>query len=196
MSDTQWPRFQVFLQEREGVPHQDVGSIHAPDVEMALLNARDVFVRRPECVSLWVVPVKDIYSRTAEQIREKGVGEGEIRGKEKQNYLVFSKSKANGTQTFAGVVEAEGFVQALQQSLEKFSGKTTPFSWWVLPERSVLKSDSADVDSMFEPAFDKPFRLSTDFHTVSAMRHLKPRVQEGNTTKGIASSESEDTRGS
>jgi hypothetical protein len=30
-----------------------------------------------------------------------------------------------------------------------------------------------DVDSFFKPALDKPFRLSTDFHTVSMMRQIK-----------------------
>ncbi len=196
MSDTQWPRFQVFWQEKEGAPHQDVGSIHAPDIEMALLNARDVFVRRPECVSLWVAPADTIYSRTAEEIKESGVGEEAAEGITKQAYLIFNKPKANGTQTFAGVVEADGPVQALKQSIEKFSGKTAPFAWWVLPEESVLKSDSADIDSMFEPAFDKPFRLSTDFHTITAMRQLKPKEKDENPAQAAANTESEATRGS
>jgi ring-1,2-phenylacetyl-CoA epoxidase subunit PaaB len=36
--------------------HQHVGSLHAVDPEMALENARDVFTRRGEVVSIWVVP--------------------------------------------------------------------------------------------------------------------------------------------
>jgi hypothetical protein len=44
-------RFEVFQQERPGRPHRNIGSVHAPDVEMALLNARDVFARRPEILS-------------------------------------------------------------------------------------------------------------------------------------------------
>jgi ring-1,2-phenylacetyl-CoA epoxidase subunit PaaB len=68
-TDTQWPRFQVLLQEAEGKPHQDVGSVHAPDAEFALLNARDVFARRPACISMWVVPVEAIFSKTAEELK-------------------------------------------------------------------------------------------------------------------------------
>jgi len=37
-----------------------VGSVHAPDPQMALQMARDQFARRLECVSLWVVRSKDI----------------------------------------------------------------------------------------------------------------------------------------
>jgi ring-1,2-phenylacetyl-CoA epoxidase subunit PaaB len=68
MTDTQWRRFEVFVQEKVGEPYQNVGAVHAPDAEMALQNARDVFVRRPECVSLWVVPAEMIFAKTAQEL--------------------------------------------------------------------------------------------------------------------------------
>ena len=37
-----------------------VGSLHAPDAEMAINNARDVYTRRNEGVSIWVVRSADI----------------------------------------------------------------------------------------------------------------------------------------
>ncbi len=64
-ADTQWPRFEVFLQDRDGRSHKNVGTIHAADGEMALLNARDVYARRPDCVSLWVIASNQILSKTA-----------------------------------------------------------------------------------------------------------------------------------
>jgi ring-1,2-phenylacetyl-CoA epoxidase subunit PaaB len=50
------PLWEVFTQERHGAPHEHAGSVHAPDAELALQNARDVYARRGEVVSLWVVP--------------------------------------------------------------------------------------------------------------------------------------------
>jgi ring-1,2-phenylacetyl-CoA epoxidase subunit PaaB len=50
----------VFHQSKKGDPHMYVGSVHAPDPEMALQMARDQFARRLKCVSLWVVRTKDI----------------------------------------------------------------------------------------------------------------------------------------
>jgi ring-1,2-phenylacetyl-CoA epoxidase subunit PaaB len=55
MPDTQWPVFEVFHQSKRGEPHIHVGSVHAPDAEMALMLARDQFARRLDCASLWVV---------------------------------------------------------------------------------------------------------------------------------------------
>jgi len=56
MTDTQWPIWEVFVQEKQGAPHVHAGSVHAPDGELALLNARDVYARRPKVLSIWVAP--------------------------------------------------------------------------------------------------------------------------------------------
>src|SRR5690606_36949825 len=66
--DTQWPRFEVFQQVRPDTPFHNVGSVHAPDAELALQNARDVFVRRPQTVTLWVVPADRILMKTREEL--------------------------------------------------------------------------------------------------------------------------------
>lgn len=52
----EWPLFEVFIRSRNGLSHKHVGSLHAPDAEMALANARDAYTRRGEGVSIWVVP--------------------------------------------------------------------------------------------------------------------------------------------
>jgi ring-1,2-phenylacetyl-CoA epoxidase subunit PaaB len=51
-----WPLWEVFVRPRRGLTHNHVGSLHAPDATIALRNARDVYTRRAEGVSLWVVP--------------------------------------------------------------------------------------------------------------------------------------------
>ena len=54
--DARPPLWEVFIRSRRGLSHIHVGSLHAADAEMALHNARDVFTRRMEGVSIWVVP--------------------------------------------------------------------------------------------------------------------------------------------
>lgn len=58
MSD--WPLWEVFIRSQHGLAHKHVGSLHAPDAEMAIKNARDVYTRRNEGVSIWVVRSSDI----------------------------------------------------------------------------------------------------------------------------------------
>jgi ring-1,2-phenylacetyl-CoA epoxidase subunit PaaB len=49
-----WPLWEVFIRARGGLSHRHVGSVHAPDAELALKHARDTYTRRLEGVSIWV----------------------------------------------------------------------------------------------------------------------------------------------
>ena len=55
-----WPLWEVFTRSKNGLSHKHVGSLHATDAEMAMENARDVYTRRMEGVSIWVVESKHI----------------------------------------------------------------------------------------------------------------------------------------
>src|SRR5690606_15579029 len=54
-SRREWPLYEVFVRGKRGLNHVHVGSLHAPDDAMALRHARDVYTRRNEGVSIWVV---------------------------------------------------------------------------------------------------------------------------------------------
>jgi ring-1,2-phenylacetyl-CoA epoxidase subunit PaaB len=57
-----WPMWEVFVRARRGMSHVHSGSLHAPDAITALQHARDVYTRRMEGVSVWVVPSSAIAS--------------------------------------------------------------------------------------------------------------------------------------
>ncbi len=56
----EWPLWEVFVRSKNGLEHRHFGSLHAVDAEMALQHARDVYTRRMEGVSIWVVESKQI----------------------------------------------------------------------------------------------------------------------------------------
>ncbi|MEN9639229.1 MAG: hypothetical protein RLZZ262_1097 [Bacteroidota bacterium] len=56
MSNKDWPLWEIFIRSKSGLSHKHVGSLHAADAEMAINNARDVYTRRQEGISIWVVP--------------------------------------------------------------------------------------------------------------------------------------------
>jgi len=57
-----WPLWEVFIRSKQGLDHKHVGSLHASDAQMAIENARDVYTRRQEGVSIWVVESKYIHA--------------------------------------------------------------------------------------------------------------------------------------
>jgi len=59
-TEQEWPLFEVFIRSRQGLEHKHVGSVHAADTRMAIEHARDVYTRRLEGVSLWVVRSSDV----------------------------------------------------------------------------------------------------------------------------------------
>ncbi|MDF2367171.1 1,2-phenylacetyl-CoA epoxidase subunit PaaB [Sneathiella sp.] len=60
------PLYEVFIRSKNGLDHKHVGSLHAADAEMALTAARDVYTRRSEGVSIWVVKSTDIVASSPE----------------------------------------------------------------------------------------------------------------------------------
>ncbi|HRC13707.1 MAG: 1,2-phenylacetyl-CoA epoxidase subunit B [Actinomycetales bacterium] len=67
MSEGTLPLFEVFVRAKRGLSHVHVGSVHAPDATMAVRNARDLYTRRQEGVSIWVVAASDIVASSPDE---------------------------------------------------------------------------------------------------------------------------------
>ena len=63
----EWPLWEVFIRSKQGLDHKHVGSLHASDAAMAIENARDVYTRRMEGVSIWVVESKHIHASNPDE---------------------------------------------------------------------------------------------------------------------------------
>jgi ring-1,2-phenylacetyl-CoA epoxidase subunit PaaB len=66
-TDDDWPLWEVFVRARRGLAHLHAGSLHAADAEMALRHARDLYTRRGEGVSLWVVPTTAVTASSPDE---------------------------------------------------------------------------------------------------------------------------------
>jgi ring-1,2-phenylacetyl-CoA epoxidase subunit PaaB len=168
MSDSQWPRYQVFQQDRPDQPHRAVGTVHAVDGEMALLNARDVYARRPRWLSAWVVADDRIFRKTAEELEADGSWRQAPHGKE-ESYLVFQKRSQRRSMTFTdhvGDVTARSPQEALSRAIDQFddAGVTV---WWVVAAAALTRSEPDDVASWFDPIKDKTYRQQSQYGSVT-----------------------------
>jgi ring-1,2-phenylacetyl-CoA epoxidase subunit PaaB len=64
---TEWPLWEVFIRSKQGLDHKHAGSLHAADATMAIENARDVYTRRMEGVSIWVVESKYLHASNPDE---------------------------------------------------------------------------------------------------------------------------------
>ncbi len=70
LKSAEWPLWEIFVRSKSGLDHKHCGSLHAADPKMAVQLARDVYTRRQEGVSIWVVRSDQI---TASDPAEKGM---------------------------------------------------------------------------------------------------------------------------
>jgi ring-1,2-phenylacetyl-CoA epoxidase subunit PaaB len=184
--DSQWPRYEVFKQDRPGRPHQNVGSVHAPDPELALQNARDVFARRPSSHSLWVVPAEAIVEQGRVGSGEWRVESGEVEENpqsmrsavgRRRSFALFAKQSQRQGMTYVdhvGEVEAASAAEALQRASTHFPD-VPAIVWWVCPLEAITRSQAEDADSLFNPANDKRFRMPNEYRTVFKMQKIKQK---------------------
>lgn len=69
-SNQEWPLWEVFVRSKAGLDHKHVGSLHAADASMAIQNARDVYTRRQEGISIWVVESEYIHASMPDDAEE------------------------------------------------------------------------------------------------------------------------------
>jgi ring-1,2-phenylacetyl-CoA epoxidase subunit PaaB len=144
---------------------------------MALLSARDVFVRRPACISLWVVPASAVTAATTgsesylvfDQQEKKRDLFDEI-------YAVFHKRTQKGTFIYSGDIEAVSPEIALNKAGDMLIEK---LAWWVCPKLQITCSTAADIDVLFSPALTKDFRDQSFYRTVTALQQIKSKTAEG-----------------
>lgn len=182
MPDTQWPRFQVFEQPGEERPLIHAGSVHAPDREMALLIARDVFARRPERTTMWVVRAEALYARTKEELESAPPSPDP--GTDGPEYLfhVFAKRTHKGVCVQVGQVQAQTAEGALAAALQAFPEEA--FLWWVFRDDAVVRSQEADRDALYGSSAGKDFRHESHYPVRTMMMALKNRKRGEETDEG------------
>lgn len=185
--DTQLPRYEVFDQFKPATPHQHAGSVHAADPEMALLNARDVYARRPPHTNMWVVRADRIFSRTREELQKSPFTAAPLpaqAGDALIPFVIFEKRSHKNPAHFAREVMAPSPESALAAALgTKNAGHV--LVWWVVAAAEVWRSDAEDPEAFFRPAEDKPYRHQSFYHVVTLMRRLRERSIKSNRAGGL-----------
>ena len=111
----QWPLYEVFIRARGGLDHKHVGSLHAADARMALDHARDLYTRRQEGVSIWVVP-SAVITGTVLDPSGLPLPKARVTAKSLETALATSReTAADGTFRLAGLPPGERAAQGLER---------------------------------------------------------------------------------
>ena len=156
--------FEVFVQPKPGKPFQHEGIVHASDIEMAYLFAKESFTRRFTCSSLCVVPTDQVVtSPMTESIqsafdRLEGVSSA---GSERKGYEVFVLLKRGKQHVHAGTVDASSPREAMTAIKPSWSGKVV-VNIWAIPKVAFRFTRENETD-LWTTLPEKKFRDAADY---------------------------------
>jgi len=136
----QFITFEVFVQPKEGKPFQHEGIVHAPNLEMAYVLAKETFTRRFVCVSLYVVETGNVAvsPMTAgdvnvyQQIEDLSEQPGE-----KFSYEIYHLEKRGKQHVHAGKVQAVHAREAMSKAKHQFNSGKALCNVWVVRTQDI-----------------------------------------------------------
>ena len=140
--------YQVFVKLNEKRPMLHVGIVHAPNMEIAFINAKEQYSRRLTCTDLWIVATENVahsayadVNKSVYDLIEDGIkSAGDI------EYEVFHHNKRGAQQKYVGTVKAKGEIEAFEEAKKSFSDLPNAVAIWVIKSSDILKSKEDQVE--------------------------------------------------
>jgi ring-1,2-phenylacetyl-CoA epoxidase subunit PaaB len=171
--------FEVFVQPREGKPFQHEGAVHAPNLEMAFVLAKESFTRRFTCSSLWVTETRNVFvSATTEDnksaydlVEAPAEAEGgrqsfaifhlPKRGKQHVHFKTVEAGTASGAMAVAKTLIPEGFIC---------------YNIWAVPVAGIRTTREEEND-LWRTLPDKKFRDAAAYKGGDKLKEFLERNQ-------------------
>jgi len=178
----QFGTFEVFVQAKESKPFQHEGAVHAPNLEMAYLLAKETFTRRFTCVSIYVVDTKDVFvSPTSEgnqSVYELISKDGEQ--EDKGAFEIYHLPKRGKQHVHAGTVEANSPQDAMYRARDLFGSGKIIYNVWAI-EQDKIRFTSIDEKDLWSTLPEKKFRDASDYKGGDKLKEYLTRSQSPDT---------------
>ncbi len=155
----QFGTFEVFVQAKEGKPFQHEGCVHAPNLEMAYVLAKETFTRRFSCVSIYVVDTRDVFvSPTTEgdQSAYELISCNEASGTAK-TFEIYQLAKRGKQHMNVGSLEASSPTEAMACAKNIFGLGKIIYNVWAI-EKTKIRFTSDEEKDLWNTLPEKKFR--------------------------------------
>jgi ring-1,2-phenylacetyl-CoA epoxidase subunit PaaB len=169
--------YEVFVQAKEGKPFQHEGIIHAPDLEMAFILAKESLTRRFTCVSLFVTATTDVAvsTTTEDDLNVYDKIEPTISSQPKKSCEVFHLLKRGKQHVHAGTVEAGSAEEAFSEAKNKF-GTVKAYNVWVMPTEKIRFTKPEEKD-LWKTLPEKKFRDAAEYKGGDKLKEFLERTK-------------------
>lgn len=170
--------YEVFVQAKEGKAFQHEGIVHAADIELAYLWAKETFTRRFTCVSLYVVDTRDVFVSPLSEGQTSAydlLPTVTTTGK-KEAYEIYHLVKRGKQHVHAGTVTASSPEEAMMIAKEELGVGKVVFNVWAIRTSSIRFTNDADRD-LWLTLPDKKYRDAADYKAGDKLTSFLERVK-------------------
>jgi ring-1,2-phenylacetyl-CoA epoxidase subunit PaaB len=155
----QFGTFEVFVQARAGKPFQHEGIVHAPNLEMAFLLAKETFTRRFTCVSIYVVETRYIYVSKLTEDEDDAYQfiEEAKTAHQKESFEIYHLNKRGKQHIHAGTVMAGDPDEAMWIAKQELKSDKQVFNIWAIRTKDIRFTSEEEQDFWLTLP-DKKFR--------------------------------------
>ncbi|HEY3402764.1 MAG TPA: phenylacetic acid degradation b [Ohtaekwangia sp.] len=168
--------YEVFVQPKEGKPFQHEGAVHAPDLELAFVLAKETLTRRFACSSLYVVDTRNVYVSPMTEGNQNAYDTLNITNDQgtPSSYEVFHLVKRGKQHVHAGTVEAGSPQGAFAEARKKFGDKPV-YNIWIIPTAEI-RFTTAEEKDLWLTLPEKKFRDASDYKGGDKLKEFLERT--------------------
>lgn len=161
----QFGTFEVFVQPKDDKPFQHEGIVHAPNLEMAYVLAKETFTRRFLCTSLHVADTRNVHvspMSEAEIDAYNIIPEMPSKDGEKVSYEIYHLLKRGKQHVHAGTVEASSPHEAMIAARNNFQTDKIVYNIWAIRTLDIRFTTQEEKD-LWKTLPEKKFRDASDY---------------------------------
>lgn len=160
----QFGTFEVFVQPKEGKPFQHEGIVHAPNLELAYILAKETFTRRFTCASLYVVETREVFvspltegnQNVYDLLDDVKDGDG------KKDFEIYHLTKRGKQHIHVGSIVAASAPGAMSKAKNKFNQGKTVYNVWAIDQKAIRFTSDDDKD-LWLTLPEKKFRDAAEY---------------------------------
>ena len=175
VTENQFITFQVFTQRKEDKPFEHAGIVHAPNIDMALIFAKEQYSRRNTCSGLAVADTSKVKTTAVTDAKEDVydlIQQPTETSSEKEAYEIFHLTKRGKQTVHAGSVEAGSFEEAAWEAKKVYQSDKPIYNLWLIRRQDVRFIDEEDKD-IWSTLSDKSYRDAIAYKATDKLKAFK-----------------------
>ncbi|MFZ6010270.1 MAG: phenylacetic acid degradation b [Bacteroidota bacterium] len=175
----QFGTFEVFVQPRDGKPFQHEGIVHAPNLEMAYVLAKEAFTRRFTCTSLCVADTRNVYVSPMTEANANAydlIHHVPAQAGEKVNFEIYHLIKRGKQHTHVGTVSAASPQEAMAQAKTQFGKDKVVLNIWAIATMNIRFTSPEEKD-LWITLPEKKFRDAADYKGGDKLKEFLERAK-------------------